>query len=215
MKKPHTVKRKYDSTRRKAQARDTRNQIIASARMLFIQNGYDGTTIDAIAETASVSSETIYAIFGNKRKILWQLLDVSIGGDDQPIKLMDRSGPQSVLANTNPKLQILMFSKDITEILARAAPIFEILRTAAKTDEELNQLMHNMLTQRMANMTSVVESIAKNGGLRKELDIDSAARTVWAITSPEVFLLMIRDQHFSKEMFCQWLETNLTRLLIA
>lgn len=215
IKKPATTKRKYDSRRRKAQARETRRQIISSARILFIQKGYDGTTIDAIAELASVSSETIYAVFGNKRKILWRLLDISIGGDDESISLMERPNPQAVLANSNPLQQVQLFSKDITEILARVAPIFEILRTAAKVDEELDQLLQTMLAQRLENMTMLVKQIAKNGGLRKELDIESAARTVWAITSPEIFLLMTRDQLFSNEMFQQWLYANLSRLLLA
>ena len=64
------TKRKYDSSRRQAQARETRRLITEAARNLFFDRGYSGATIDAIAQTAGVAAETVYAIFGSKRKIL-------------------------------------------------------------------------------------------------------------------------------------------------
>ena len=83
--------RKYDSSRRKEQARRTRLQITEAARQLFLERGYSGATIEAIAEKAGVAKETVYAIFGSKRSILVFLLDISVGGDDQPVQLLDRA----------------------------------------------------------------------------------------------------------------------------
>ncbi len=214
MKKPDTKKRKYDSSRRKEQARETRRLIIESARTLFIEKGFDGTTIDAIAEKAAVSSITLYAVFKSKRNILKNLLDLSIGGDDQPIHLMDRPEQQAVLKGNNPEQQIHMFAFGITEILTRVAPLFDILRVAAKMDEELEKLVRNLLKERLENMTMLVEQLQKNGGLRDGLEISTAAELVWTITSPEVFLLLTRDQGYSQEKYIQWLETNLERLLL-
>ncbi len=214
MKKPDTKKRKYDSSRRKAQARETRRLIVESAKTLFITRGYDGTTIDAIAEKASVSPETLYAVFKNKRNILKHLLDVSIGGDDQPIGLMVRPEQQAVLQASNPNQQIEMFAHGITEILVRVAPLFEVLRTAAKMDKELQTLAGHMLKERLENMTMLVEQLKKNGGLRDELEIPQAAELVWTITSPEVFLLLTRDQGYSQEKYIQWLKTNLGLMLL-
>ena len=77
-------KRKYDSSRRKAQARETKLRITEAARSLFLEHGYVGTTIEAIAVDARVSRETIYGIFQNKQNILTFLLDISVGGDDLP-----------------------------------------------------------------------------------------------------------------------------------
>lgn len=215
MKKPDTKKRKYDSSRRKAQARETRRLIVDSARSLFIERGYDKSTIDAIAEKAAVSSETVYAVFGNKRNILKHLLDISIGGDDQPIHLMKRPDPQAVLLATDPVLQIQMFAIDITGILERVAPIFEILRTAAKMDSELESLVRHMLKERLENMTMLVEQLKKNKGLRKEIQVTEAAELIWTITSPDVFLLLTRDLQYSSEKYGKWLETNLKRLILS
>ncbi len=55
MAQPAQPKRKYNSTRRQAQAGETRRQIIAAARVLFIERGYTGATIEAIAQQAGVA----------------------------------------------------------------------------------------------------------------------------------------------------------------
>ena len=110
-------KRKYDSSRRKEQARQTRLQITEAAHRLFIERGYAGATIDGIAQEAGVAQETVYAIFGSKRKILAYLLDISLGGDDQSIRILDRPEPQAVMQDTDQRRQLAMFAQGITEIL--------------------------------------------------------------------------------------------------
>jgi AcrR family transcriptional regulator len=214
MTKQTPPKRKYDSSRRRLQAQATRRQIAESARSLFIQRGYDGTTIDAIAQAAEVAPETIYATFGSKRKILWFLVDISVGGDDDSIRLMDRPGPQAVLQETDPSRQVIMFSYGISEILSRTAPIFEILRSAAKTDQELADLLQRLLVERLQNMTTFVQAIANHDGLRDELSISTAADLVWTITSPEVFLLLTRDRKYSQDRYTDWLQAALSYLLL-
>src|SRR5574338_428111 len=70
-------KREYDSSRRQAQAQETRHHILEAARKLFMERGYAGTTAEAIAAEAGVSAQTIYAIFKNKKRMLVSLMNVS------------------------------------------------------------------------------------------------------------------------------------------
>ena len=197
------------------QARETRRQIANAARDLFFERGYSGTSIDAIAQAAGVAPETVYATFSNKRNILSHLMDISIGGDDQPIRLIDRPEPQAVLQDTDPHRQIRMFSQGITGILARVAQLFEIMRSAAKTEKEIEDLLQHMLKERMENMTMVVGQIAAHGGLREGMEVSKAAEMIWTMTSPEVFLLLTRDRAYSNEQYAVWLEAALSRLLLA
>ena len=209
------TKRKYDSSRRKLMALETRKQIAESARVLFFERGYAGTTIESIAKVSGVSTETVYAIFQNKRTILSHLMDIAVGGDELPIKLVDRPGPQAVFHETDPVQQIKLFSRDISKILVRAAPVFEILRSTAKSDDEIAGLVKDRLKGRMENMKVFVQHVDKNHGLRDGLNVQSAADIVWAITSPEVFLLLTRDQNYSLEKYENWLESTLERLLLS
>jgi len=68
-----------------------RQRILDAARELFVERGYVAATIGAIAGRASVSPETVYATFKNKRSILSRLIDVSMAGDDAPVPILERS----------------------------------------------------------------------------------------------------------------------------
>src|SRR5512140_1803417 len=110
-----TTKRKYDGARRQAQARQTRLQIAKAARKLFTERGYGGATIEAIAAQAGVAKETVYAIFRNKQRLLTYLLVISVGGDDRPVRILDRPGPQAGLQDTDQRRQLMRFARDVTE----------------------------------------------------------------------------------------------------
>jgi len=62
--KPQRPRRRYDSTRRQAQAAQTREDILRAAREAFLRRGYPGTTLAAVAMDAGVAVETIYRAFG-------------------------------------------------------------------------------------------------------------------------------------------------------
>lgn len=214
MTQPKKTKRRYNSARRKAQARETRLKIVEAARKLFSAYGYTGATIEAIAQEAGVAPETIYAVFGNKRAILARLLDISVGGDDERIPLLKRPGPQSVLREHDPRQQLEMFAQDISTILERVSPVFEILRLAAKTEPDIANLLQKLLGERMHNMEVFVQSLSKHDPLREGLAEAQAAEIVWTLTSPEVFRLLIVDRGWSSEQYSQWLADALIRLLL-
>lgn len=207
-------KRQYRSTRRQEQARQTRRQIIAAARKLFIEFGYAGATIEAIAQEAGVAPETVFAIFGNKRTILASLIGVSVGGDDLPIPLLQRAGPQSVLREQDPIQQLHLFAQDISAILERVAPIFEIMRMAAKTEADIADLLTDRLEERLQNLGTFVQHLSAHSPLREGLDTAQATEIVWAITSPEVYNLLTVDRGWSREQYAGWLADSLVRLLL-
>lgn len=51
----------------------TKDKILASARILFAQKGYDGTSVDEIAKTAQINKALIYYHFKNKSAIKEEL----------------------------------------------------------------------------------------------------------------------------------------------
>ena len=208
------IKRAYDSNRRQEQARQTKRQIIEAARSLFIERGYAGATIDAIAQNAGVAPETIYAAFGSKRAILARLFEVSLVGDDLPIPLLERQGPQAAMNETDQRRQIELFADDIYEIMSRVAPLFDVMHGAAKTEPEVAEMLKNMLNARVQGMLAFVRALAKNGPLCEGLTPERAAETVWVLTSAEVFTLLKTHRGWSTEVHKRWLADSLRRLLL-
>jgi len=179
-------KRKYDSSRRKAQSLETQMQIVETARSLFIGRGYAGTSIEKIAREAKVAPETVYSLFGNKKSILTKVVDVSVVGDGEPIPLLARAQIREVENETDQRRQIQMFVERIQLIMSRVAPLFTVMRGAAMTESEIATILKKYLDSRMQGMSYFIDCLLANGPLRKNLDKQTAAETIWALTSAEV-----------------------------
>jgi TetR/AcrR family transcriptional repressor of mexJK operon len=59
-------------TREEAEARDVR--LLDVATRLFMERGFDGTSIDAVAEAAGLSKPTVYACYHDKRDLFAAVL---------------------------------------------------------------------------------------------------------------------------------------------
>src|SRR6266852_7990398 len=79
-----------------------RRAISAAARRLFVERGYAGTTIEAIAQEAGYAAPTVYFHFGSKAAIVGYLIDEMEAGDIVPIfqKAMQQTNPLRMLEGT-------------------------------------------------------------------------------------------------------------------
>jgi AcrR family transcriptional regulator len=215
MPKPKTLKREYDSSRRQAQAGETRRHILEAARKLFMERGYAGATAEAIAAEAGVSAQTIYAIFKNKKRMLVSLMNVSpTTGVEDPTPMPERANVQAVAQERDRHRQLEMFAQVVAANLDQAAVVSEIMSDAAKTEPDFNRILQKLNKQRLEHMTLAVEQFAANGSFREEMDEVHARDTVWTLTSPEVFILLTQGRGWSKEKYAQWLTDMLTRALL-
>ena len=100
---PVKSRRPYNSSGRRSQARRTRVDVVDNARDLFIEHGYAGTTMAAVAARAGVSVETIYKSIGNKPAVLKAVLDVAIVGDDDAVPMLQRPLVAELRAQPDPR----------------------------------------------------------------------------------------------------------------
>jgi AcrR family transcriptional regulator len=206
--------RRYDSARRKEQARQTRAAILEAAQRLFGERGYAASTVEAIAAEAGVAVDTVYATFGSKRGVLSNLMDVRVGGDDQPIGVLDRPEPQRVRRDPSQRRQLAAFASDVTAIIERSRPVDDIIRSAAAVDGEIATMRSRLHETRYQNMQQFVGWLAANGPLREGLSQADAAAIVWSLTSPEIHRLLRVDRAWSTERYSEWLAETLTRTLL-
>ena len=206
-------RRPYRSPVREHRARETRRSIVGAAARLFVQRGYGGTTLDLIAAEARVSSETVYAAFGNKRTILRRAIQVAVSGSEDDRPLLEGPGPQEVRVTSDQWEQLRLFAADIGERLERVAPLMEVLATAAKSEPEMAELLTRLHRGRLDNLRVMVEWLSANGGLR--LGLDEAADSVWALASPEMYRLLVVERGWSRERFGEWLADSLAMVLLS
>jgi AcrR family transcriptional regulator len=207
-------KRKYDATRRQAKALEAQANIIATARALFIAKGYAGVTIEAIARQAKVAPETIYAVFTNKRTILSRAVGLAVETEGGPIPALLSAYIREVASERNQHRQIQMFAQRMRLFFSQIAPLVEVMRTAAKTESEINGLLKKYLDDRFQGMGFFIDCLLANGPLRDGLSKLSAVETIWVLASAEIYNLLVGDRDWSGEEYEVWLSESLDRLLL-
>lgn len=214
MPKKNEKNRQYHSAHRQSQALLTRKAITEAAHTLFLTRGYAGATISAIAKEAKVSAETIYAIFNNKQGILAHLVNISLVGDEDPQTLLNRPFIKATSDEPDQHKQIAMFAQQMCDIMYRMAPIFEIMRTAAKTEPDIAQMRDRILRERQKGMIYFVRALVAHGDLCEGMTIEKAGDIVFALSSGELFNVFIQDLAWSKEQYTLWLTEALTAALL-
>jgi AcrR family transcriptional regulator len=189
--KPPDVKprRPYDATRRRQQARETREAILDVARSRFLTDGYAPTTIASIADDVGVSVDTIYKSFGGKPGLVRAICERALAGGG-PVHAETRSDALQA-SEPDPRAIIRGFGSLSVEVAPRVAPILLLIRDAAAADPEMADLQREMNTQRLDRMTANASNLAAAGYLRDDVTVERAAEIMWTYSSPELFQLLV------------------------
>jgi AcrR family transcriptional regulator len=207
--------RRYDTSRRAAQAAETRRLVLVAARELFVDQGYRPTTVSQIAERAGVAVDTVYASVGRKAQVLRDLVETSLSGTDQAVPAEERDYVQAVRAATEAAAKIAIYARAVAQIHPRLAPVFLALRDAAATEPECAALWTSIAERRAANMRLFAADLRATGDLREDLSDDEVADIVWSMNAVEYWVLLVNQRGWSPERFGEWLTDAWTRLLLS
>jgi AcrR family transcriptional regulator len=208
------TRRPYEGAARQARTRRTRAAVVEAARTLFVERGYAATTMEAISDRSDTPPATVYRLFSSKLGILKAVLDVSIGGDDAAVAMLDRREVRALLSHEDPKNQLAGFAALVREVMARVGSIHRILADAARSDEEAGSLLAEITRQRHEGQRRIARSLARSRALRPGLRERDAADIVHALASPEVYALLVFDRDWSGERYEEWLTSILDDQLL-
>jgi AcrR family transcriptional regulator len=198
-------RRRYQSPRRAAAAAQTKADIVAAAHEMFLDAGYERTTLSAVAEAAGVSVATVKAIFANKPGLVWAVRDVALAGDAEPVPVEQRDWYAAVLDERDPDAKLRAFAGSVAAIHSRVADIHRLVRDASASDEEMAALWRLEHEQRRHGMEPVAESLRTQGTLRRGLPIEAAVNTLWVLSSPETYWLLTDVAGWSLDAYTTWL----------
>jgi AcrR family transcriptional regulator len=197
---------------RAARARETRQRIIMAALRLFVAEGYQPTTMSAIAQEAGVAVQTLYLAFGSKASILAAALDVAIVGDAAPIPLLERPWVQALRVETDGRRAVDLMCRELTQLLSRVAPLHATIR-AATGDADVARLLERDQQSRYATERQFVAILAVKPGFDAELGEDRAADVVYGLLSEAGYLLFCVDRGWPLEEWTAWVAATLSRQL--
>jgi AcrR family transcriptional regulator len=206
-------RRTYDSPRRSAAAAQTKADVIEAARRLFLHEGYERTTLSAVAEAAHVSVATVKAIFANKAGLVWAVRDVALAGDAEAVALADRDWYLQILDERDPIAKLGAYAKAIAAIHLRVAKVHLLVRDAGASDREMAKLWRLEHEQRREGMAGVVRSMRSQGTLRRGLSVESAIATLWVLSDPGSYWLLTDVGRWSVKTYTAWLRRTMVDAL--
>jgi AcrR family transcriptional regulator len=189
-----TSTRRYTNTRRTAQAAQTRADVLVAAAELFRSQGYNATTLVAIAEKAGVAVETVYNGFGSKKKLLRAAVDVAIVGDAEPVAYIDRPEVQRMRQGSQEQ-RVRAGIEILTDVHERSAALVTAMYEAAANDDEIAAWAREGEANRKRDVRRSLEMIFEHEIPEPALDL------LWALYSPETFLKLRNDAGWTREEY--------------
>lgn len=199
--------RRYDASRRRAQADRTREAIIDAAQHRFLQDGYAATTIASIAADAEASVDTIYKSFGGKAGLLRVMCEEALTGS-APVPAEQRSDAMQA-AETDPARLLRGLGTLTAEIAPRIAPLLLLLATAAESDPALAELRVELESARLVRMTHVARTLAGKAQMRVGRTVGQAADIMWTYSSPELYRMLVLTRGWTPEHYGRFVGESL------
>jgi TetR/AcrR family transcriptional regulator, regulator of autoinduction and epiphytic fitness len=199
-----TVKRRYDSTRRQQQAKETRRAILDAAAVLFVDPGYAATPLTTVAAKAGVAVQTVYAVFGTKRQLLSELVDVTIAGDDEPVALPDRAFVAEINALAGAAAKLARYAHHLARTNARTAEVILALAGAATADPDAAAIWRKNQDERRFGMRAFAATLTATGDVRADLDLEQVADVLWLAMDVRNYDWLVRQRGWTLEQYQDW-----------
>lgn len=204
--------RRYDASRRRAQADRTRQAIIDTARHRFLHDGYGVTTVATIAAEADASADTIYKTFGGKTGLLRAICEQALSGAG-PVPAEHRSDAMQA-AESDPAAMLRGLGTFTAEVAPRIAPLMLLLATAAESDPALAELHTEFEDARLARMTQVAHTLAAKTSLRTGRTIDETADIMWTYSSPALYRMLVLARGWTPQRYGEYVGESLVHALL-
>ena len=197
---PRTGTRVLPGKKRKREAR-----ILKAASQLFTRQGYNETSIETIAYRADVAVGTVYNYFQSKPALLKHVL---ASGRSESL------GVSAALAKDPPADPVEAVSQLLIAQMRGAnrhnKELWRVIHATAALEPEEFGLDYFMVKEQFKDHINILLStLCERGQLRRDIDIDVAAKTIKYIAS-EVFRRYVIDDHSSLDSAIGELKTMMT-----
>ncbi len=201
---------------RAEQVRASRGKVLGAARDLFLRRGYFGATIEAIAQRAGVSPQTVYNVVGGKAALLKAVYDATLAGDDEPVPMIERPSYRRIAAAEDARSCLAAYARFGREVLDRVGPLITVLFVEGTgRDPDLRAFVDAVERERGRGTAATARHVAGRFGLRPGLTEAEAADVLWALTAPELADRLVRRRGWTLDRYEAWLAGAMADALVG
>lgn len=166
-------------------------------------------TVEAIAERAEVSAQSVYAIFKSKAGILRELLDQVAFGPNY------ENAVRRALSESDPVVRLRLAAPIARGIHESQSATLDLLRGAGVVAPELAKLDREKECQRYERQEGTIALLRDSGKLRAGLDYTTARDIFWTLTGRDLYRMLVHERGWSPEKYQDWLADTLVHLLVT
>jgi AcrR family transcriptional regulator len=159
-----------------------------------------------VAAAAGVAVETVYSHFSSKRGVLRAVADAAVVGDDAPVPIAERAEFLAIGQGRRPA-RIRAAARLLTAVQVRTAAVAKLLRQAAPADEEVAEMLQSTRERQRRDIVMALQLMIGRAPTTSERD------GVWALASPEVYLLLVDESGWTPEQYESWVAETLERVV--
>ena len=179
-----------------AKGQKRKQQIIETAKDMFIDNGFQSTHIGQVCEKLNIARGTVYQYFGNKREILYAVLEqVEEKIDD----ILDPDDLRDFYKNNPNQKSVMKFVTDrvvntINVIMSEPIVIKLIFKDIVGIDEEVISRVDKFLEYICKILTRDVEEVKKKNIYKKTVNSEVTAHMLIGALLFVVYEFMKKDR---------------------
>jgi AcrR family transcriptional regulator len=200
---------------RAARVAENEERIVRAAHELFVRDGYQATTLTAVADVAGVAHRTVYVRFGSKAALLKRVIDVALVGDLAPIDVVSREWYRTATTASTLDARIAALAKGSAWLVGSAADVIAVAREAELTEPLLAAAARAGRAATRDAIRRFWTRARDDGLLPTGCDLTWLADTTSVLAHAETYLLMRETLQMTPKQYQAWLATTWRRMAVA
>lgn len=200
-------KRVYNSENRNAQAAQTKQRILESAKQLFQSEGFECVTIEKLAQVAEVSIPTVYALFQSKRGVLFALMDEALPTEEFNALV------EACKQEKSAKKRLMITAKLTRQLYDSERAQIDLFQGAAVLAPEFKEQQKDREQRRYLRQEEFVKTLMQEEVL-PDLSLSRARDLLWAFTGRDLYRMFVIERGWASDEYEKWLAQLLIKTLL-
>ena len=177
--------------------------MLTAAYELFCSTGYRATTMDAIAERASVAVQTLYFTFHTKDELFQAVHERTVLGDEGVPPAL-QPWYRAAVASDDVRAAVRHLCRGVLSISRRVAPMIPAFHAvvadpAGEVWERSQRLRHD-------GMIELIAVLTKKAPLRAGITKGRAADVLYHLLGPDLYRTMVLERGWTERQLANWTE---------
>ena len=193
-----------------------RRAIIEAATTAFLEHGFRGTSMDAVAAAAAVSKQTVYQHFGDKQRLFLELVAATVQEASDPVyaevrRLADSGHLENDLRDLARRLLTLVLQPAMMRLR-------RLIVAEARQYPELGQIFYDLGPGRtIAALADTFAALAHQGRLNTRDAKLAATQFNWLVMAAPInqAMLLGKDDPPTTREINRWADTGVRTFLAA